>query len=128
MKMKKIMLFASVIAAASLFVGCVSVEAVQNPNLNGEKISNSGTPVAHINAQNWGIYLFTIPLLTGSTEAPGNIAVLQDTVNVESMLPVLTKKSKDLKASQTLNIASQYSESGLIFYSRSINMSANAVR
>jgi len=122
------MLIASVCAAALLFAGCVSVEAVQAPNLSGERISNAGTPVAHINVQNWGIYLFSIPLLTGSTDSPGSIAVLKDTVNVQSVLPILTKKSKDLKASQTLNIASQYSTTGFIFYSDTINMSGNAVR
>ena len=120
--MKKIMFLLSVAAVGLLFAGCASVEAVQNPNLNGENISLSGTPVAHLNAQNW------IPLLTGSTDAVGSIAVLQDTVNVDSMIPVITAKSKELKASQTLDLASQYSVGGFIFYSRSINISANAVK
>ena len=122
--MKKIMFLLSVAAVGLLFAGCASVEAVQNPNLNGENISLSGTPVAHLNAQNWGIYLFS----TGSTDAVGSIAVLQDTVNVDSMIPVITAKSKELKASQTLDLASQYSVGGFIFYSRSINISANAVK
>lgn len=43
-------------------------------------------------------------------------------------MPVLTAKSKALGASKTLNLASQYSESGLIFYTRSINISGNAVK
>ena len=126
--MKKIALFLSVAAVALLFAGCASVEAVQNPNLNGQRVSLSGTPVAHLNAQNWGIYLFTIPLLTGSTTSPGNIAVLEDTVNVESMIPMVTAKSRELKASRTLDLASQYSVGGFIFYTRSINVSANAVK
>ena len=50
------------------------------------------------------------------------------TVNVPSLMPVLTAKSKALGASKTLNLASQYSESGLIFYTRSINISGNAVK
>ena len=126
--MKKIALFLSVAAVALLFAGCASVEAVQNPNLNGQRVSLSGTPVAHLNAQNWGIYLFTIPLLTGSITSPGNIAVLEDTVNVESMIPMVTAKSNELKASRTLDLASQYSVGGFIFYTRSINVSANAVK
>lgn len=126
--MKKIALFLSVAAVGLLFAGCASVEAVQNPNLNGQRVSLSGTPVAHLNAQNWGIYLFSIPLLTGSTTSPGNIAVLEDTVNVESMIPVITAKSRELKATKTLDLASQYSVGGFIFYTRSINVSANAVK
>ena len=107
---------------------CASVEVVKDPNLNGQAIANSGRTIAHLDAQNWGIYLFTIPLLTGSTENPGSIDVLKDTVNVPSLMPVLTAKSKALGASKTLNLASQYSESGLIFYTRSINISGNAVK
>ena len=126
--MKKIALFLSVVAVGLLFAGCASVEVVQNPNLNGQRVSLSGTPVAHLNAQNWGIYLFSIPLFTGSTTSPGNIAVLEDTVNVESMVPVITAKSRELKASRTLDLASQYSVGGFIFYTRSINLSANAVK
>ena len=123
--MKKIMLLLSIAAVGLFMSACASVEVVKDPNLNGQAIANSGRT---IDAQNWGIYLFTIPLLTGSTENPGSIDVLKDTVNVPSLMPVLTAKSKALGASKTLNLASQYSESGLIFYTRSINISGNAVK
>ncbi|MGN0869596.1 MAG: hypothetical protein ACI4UV_00285 [Victivallales bacterium] len=126
--MKKIMLLLSIAAVGLFMSACASVEVVKDPNLNGQAIANSGKTIAHLDAQNWGIYLFTIPLLTGSTENPGSIDVLKDTVNVPSLMPVLTAKSKALGASKTLNLASQYSESGLIFYTRSINISGNAVK
>lgn len=126
--MKKIMLLLSIAAVGLFMSACASVEVVKDPNLNGQAIANSGRTIAHLDAQNWGIYLFTIPLLTGSTENPGSIDVLKDTVNVPSLMPVLTVKSKALGASKTLNLASQYSESGLIFYTRSINISGNAVK
>ena len=126
--MKKIMLLLSIAAVGLFMSACASVEVVKDPNLNGQAIANSGRTIAHLDAQNWGIYLFTIPLLTGSTENPGSIDVLKDTVNVPSLMPVLTTKSKALGASKTLNLASQYSESGLIFYTRSINISGNAVK
>ena len=126
--MKKIMLLLSIAAVGLFMSACASVEVVKDPNLNGQAIANSGRTIAHLDAQNWGIFLFTIPLLTGSTENPGSIDVLKDTVNVPSLLPVLTAKSKALGASKTLNLASQYSESGLIFYTRSINISGNAVK
>ena len=126
--MKKIMLLLAIAAVGLFMSACASVEVVKDPNLNGQAIANSGRTIAHLDAQNWGIYLFTIPLLTGSTENPGSIDVLKDTVNVPSLMPVLTAKSKALGASKTLNLASQYSESGLIFYTRSINISGNAVK
>jgi len=126
--MKKIVFLLSIAVAGLMFAGCADIEVVGNKDLNGESISTSGTPVAHINAQNWGLYLFSIPLLTGSTDAIGNIAVCKDTVNAESMVPIVTQKSKQLRATQTLDMASQYSVGGFIFYIRSINVSANAVR
>lgn len=126
--MKTILLFASIFAAALLFCGCASVEVVKDQNLSGQKIANSGRTLAHIDAQNWGIYLFTIPLLTGSTASQGTIAVLQDTVTVDSLMPLLTRESKKLGATKVLNLASQYQESGLIFYTRQINISGNAVK
>ena len=126
--MKKIMLFASALAAGLLLSACASVEIVKDKNLSGQKIANSGTTLAHVDAQNWGIYLFTIPLLTGSTANPGSIDVLKDTVAVGSLMPVLTAETKKLGATKVLNIASQYKVGGFIFYTRQINISGNAVR
>ncbi|MEI3038496.1 MAG: hypothetical protein V8T90_05430 [Victivallales bacterium] len=126
--MKKIMLFASALAAGLLLSACASVEIVKDKNLSGQKIANSGTTLAHVDAQNWGIYLFTIPLLTGSTANPGSIDVLKDTVTVGSLMPVLTAETKKLGATKVLNLASQYKVGGFIFYTRQINISGNAVR
>ena len=112
--MKKIMLFASALAAGLLLSACASVEIVKDKNLSGQKIANSGTTLAHVDAQNWGIYLFTIPLLTGSTANPGSIDVLKDTVTVGSLMPVLTAETKKLGATKVLNLASQYKVGGCI--------------
>ncbi len=126
--MKKIMLFASALAAGLLLSACASVEIVKDKNLSGQKIANSGTTLAHVDAQNWGIYLFTIPLLTGSTANPGSIDVLKDTVTVGSLMPVLTAETKKLGATKVLNLASQFKVGGFIFYTRQINISGNAVQ
>ena len=126
--MKKIMLFASALAAGLLLSACASVEIVKDKNLSGQKIANSGTTLAHVDAQNWGIYLFTIPLLTGSTANPGSIDVLKDTVTVVSLMPVLTAETKKLGATKVLNLASQFKVGGFIFYTRQINISGNAVQ
>lgn len=126
--MKKMILSLSLVAAAVLFAGCVSVETVKGADLNKQSISNTGTTVAHVNVQNWGIYLFTIPLFAGSTSSVGDIAVLKDTVNAQSVVPVLTAESKKLGGGSVYDVASQYSEFGFIFVSRSINVSGNVVR
>lgn len=124
---KTIALFFSA-TAILILAGCVSVETVPPGNLNSQKISATETPLAHLNVQNWGLYLFSIPLFTGSTTSVGSIDVFKDTVNLESVFPVVIDQSKALGAKKTLDIASQYSESGFIFYSRSINVSANSVK
>lgn len=126
--MKKIMLLLSIAAVGLFMSACASVEVVKDPNLNGQAIANSGRTIAHLDAQNWGIYLFTIPLLTGSTANPGSIDVLKDTVTVGSLMPVLTAETKKLGATKVLNLASQYKVGGFIFYTRQINISGNAVR
>lgn len=125
---KTIALFLAIFAAALVFTGCVSVDTVPAADLSNQAISNQGQAVAHINVQNWGLYLFSIPLISGDAEKVGSMAFLKDTVNVESVLPVVTAKSQELKATKTLDLASQYDVAGLIFYFRSINMSANAVK
>ena len=126
--MKKMILWAACLAAGLLFTGCASTKLVKDPDLNQQPIATTGTTVAHVNSQNWGVYLFTLPLFTGSTEAPGSIAVLKDTVNVPSVVPMMTKEAKSAGAAKMLNMTSQYSECGLIFYVRNVNISANAVR
>ena len=126
--MKKMILSLSLAVAAVLFAGCVSVETVKGADLNQQAISNSGTAVAHVNVQNWGVYLFTIPQFSGCTDAVGSIAVLKDTVNPQAVVPVVTAEAKKLGGSKVLDMASQYSEYGFIFVSRSINVSGNVVR
>ena len=113
--MKKMILSLSLAAAAVLFAGCVSVETVKGADLNKQSIANTGTTVAHVNVQNWGIYLFTIPLFAGSTSSVGDIAVLKDTVNAQAVVPVLTAEAKKLGGKAVYDVASQYSEFGFIF-------------
>ena len=126
--MKKMILSLSLAAAAVLFAGCVGIETVKGADLNKQSISNSGTTVAHVNVQNWGIYLFTIPLLSGDTNSVGSIAVLKDTVNPEAVVPVVTNEAKKLGGKKVYDMASQYSEYGVIFVTRSINVSGNVVK
>ena len=126
--MKKMILSLSLAVAAVLFAGCVSVETVKGADLNKQSIANSGKTIAHVNVQNWGIYLFSIPLLSGDTSSIGSIAVLKDTVNAEAVAPVVTAEAAKLGGKKVLDMASQYNEFGVIFVNRSINVSGNVVR
>ncbi len=128
--MRKIALFVALIAATVLFAGCMSFEKSTPAQLNGEKLSNSGTTIAHVRAENWGLYLFMIPLITGSSENPGTMAFLQDTVTVKDVVSHLTKevKGKEIGATQALDMSSQTSVWGWMFHFRSVAVSANAVK
>lgn len=130
--MRKFSIFAAAAVALSLFAGCASldVQSSKQNGLNGEQLSTSGDAVAHIEATNWGLYLFMIPLLTGSTEKPGelDIQVVKDTVNAESVTKMLTKKSKELGGKKVLNMTSYHNANGWMFYIREYQMSANVVK
>lgn len=126
--MRKLMLLVATVATAAVFCGCASVTVTPAEELNGEKISRSGAPIAHLQADNWGIYLFMIPLLTGDTENPGKIAVFQDTVTVKDTVKMLTAKSKELKAKGTYTMVTRHSTNPWFFGIKEIQISANAAK
>lgn len=120
----------SAVAAVSLaFVaGCASTQVADD--LNGQKLTlDPVKDVAHVYARSWGFYCLWIPLITGDTEKPGSTAWFTDTVNVKSVTKMLTAKSKDLKATNTVDIKSN--TSGLwimpVFFINEVEVSGNAV-
>ncbi len=125
---QKIAFFVALMAAVVVFTGCASIQKTEPAQLNGEKLSASGTPVAHLNAENWGIYFFMIPLITGSTDDPGSMEFLTDTVTVKNTANYLTREAKAMKATHTLDMTSQINVWGWWFYVRSVQVSANAIR
>jgi len=120
---------------ASLFVvsGCASVQIAPRESLNNQKLTSGPEQnIAHINAQNWGLYCFSIPLLTGDTEKKDTIAVMKDTVNVKSVADLATRKSRELGATKSLDMVSSTNSVWImplfvIFY-RSVEVSTNAVQ
>lgn len=132
--MKKLMI--NVLAAGvaiALLSGCASVQTAKN--LNGQKIDASGSPVTHINAKNSGYYLLWIPLIAGQTEAGsvGKIGFGKNTVNVESMVDVVTRESKTLGGTKTLDLNSNVSSMPMLpipflFNIKSVQVSGNSVK
>ena len=131
--MKKCLLVA-LTAAAVMFAGCASMEVTQDPNLNGQKLAAAGTTVAHITADNWGLYFLWIPLITGGTDNPGTIVFSQDTVNSNSVISMVTKKSKELGGTASQDLWSVKNSMMLpfpipfLFYLKSVNVSANVIK
>jgi hypothetical protein len=118
---------AAVLAAAAL-AGCSSIDT--GTSLNGEKLTlPESTNVAHLNGYTWGIYFFGLPLFAGSTSHPGTCAIFKDTVQVDNITHMITKKAKDLGATKLVDLESRRDSTWLILFSiKSIEASGNAVK
>ena len=81
--MKKLLsvVFAAVVVVVS---GCASVQVTELADLSGMKLTQAEEPVAHINAQNWGFYFLSVPLITGSAENPGKIAFFSEAFQIRN--------------------------------------------
>lgn len=129
---KKLMLLLVMAGAAALFAGCSSLQS--SNAFNGQKITATGTGVAHVSGYASGFYLLWIPIFTGSTANPGTIAFNEDSCNVTAVTNMITKKSKDLKATRTIDMVSSANSANIpipfpyIFYWRTVTVSGNAVR
>jgi hypothetical protein len=126
--MKKIMLFMSAVLTAVVFCGCASFTAVNGDALSKQDISYSGKTIAHVEAGNWGIYLFHIPLLSGSTDTIGNIVVLQDTVTVANVAQLMTREAKKLGGKEALNTVTTITTDPFLFGIKEVKMSSNIVK
>ena len=129
---KQVMMVLSA-AAAALFLGaCASMQTAED--VGNQKISDSSSDknVAHIYATNWGIYCFSAPVFTGSTEKPGDILFGKDTVNTQSVVKMLAKKSSDMGATKTLNLDTKHNSvwilPAFVLFYREVQVSGNAVK
>ena len=81
------------VAALAALTGCTSLEVTSGEKLNNQKLSQTGTTVAHFTASNSGLYLLSIPLISGSTTNPGSMVFNEDTVNAGQVISMVTKES-----------------------------------
>ncbi len=123
-----------------LSFGCASIQ--KGSSCNGLALTAEGkTNVGHYNASNWGIYLLSIPLLTGDTEkefklseegVTTSIAFMKDTVNVDRVEEMLTRAAKDDGATivedMTSSRKSVWFAPLLVIFIKSVQISANGVK
>ncbi len=122
----------ALVAGMVFMAGCASVDV--GKTFNDQRLTEQRyTPIAHINGDCWGIYFLSfIPLVTGDTTTAGTqLAFLKDTVNVDAVADMVTRKSKELGATHTLNLTSQRVSSWiaplLLFWYKDTQVSGNAV-
>lgn len=129
---KKMMTLMVCAAGLLALTACSSVQI--STTLNDQRLTTGeGASMGHINAEIWGVYLFNIPLVTGSSTKPGNPVFFTDTVKVDSTIAMLTKKSGEFfESSAVIDLASRRSSTWLfpflILWVDSVQASANVIK
>ena len=131
--MFKKMMTAMVCAAGLLALSaCSSVQI--STTLNDQRLTTGeGASMGHINGEIWGVYLFNIPLVSGSSSKPGNPVFFTDTVKVDNTVAMLTKKSSEFfESSAVIDLVSRRSSTWLfpflILWVDSVQASANVIK
>jgi hypothetical protein len=119
------------LAACALLstVGCSNLTVVKD--LHDQRFTSAERPLAHLSARVGGIYLFYyLPLVTGDSEQADGIRFFRNEPDVERVVRMVTRKSKELGATHLTDLYS-WSDSvwgsfSLIFWYRWTSVSANA--
>ena len=116
------------LALASM-VGCSSLNVVKD--LHDQRFTSAEQPVAHLSARVGGIYLFYfLPLVTGDSEKADSIRLFRNEPDVDRVVHMVTRKSKELGATHLTDLYSWsdsvWSAFSLIFWYRWTSVSANA--
>lgn len=125
---KKIAVSMLLAGMALAFTACSSIETATTFNDMKLAANDNDKVIAHMNAEVWGIYFFVLPLFTGNSSREGSCAVFSDTVRVENLVRLMTKKAKkDMGASKLLDLKTDRSSLLLpLFLSvKSVKASAN---
>ena len=130
--MKKMLAILAVSAVAAMMTACSSIESATT--LNNVKITEvpNAACVAHLNGDIWGIYLFNLPLFSGSSKQPGRCAVFTDTVRVDNAVSMLTKKAASEDATTVTDLTSERTSCWipifLVLWYKDVQVSGNAIR
>jgi hypothetical protein len=115
----------------AILSGCSSIDTAAR--LNNQKLTAvDADPIAHLNGDAWGVYLFNLPILTGSTNYPGTCAIFKDSVTVDKTVYMVTRRSRELGASKITDLQSSQSSNMIfplfIFFVREVQVSGNAIK
>ena len=122
--LKKVAMLLCVFGAAAVLTGCSSLQTASNK----QDVVSSGTAVEHIAVATHGLYLFSIPLITGSTDNFGVPTLVTDTVSPQALTAAVTKQAKSAGARTTADLVTDVTSAGFIFYYRSGTASGTAVK
>ena len=115
--------------ALAFTVGCSSLNVIKE--LHDQRFTSEEQPVAHLSARVGGVYLFYfIPLVTGDSEKEDSIRFFRNESEVDRVVHMVTRKSKELGATHLTDLYSWsdsvWSALSLVFWYRWTSVSANA--
>ena len=130
--MKKVLAVLAAVAVTAVMTACSSIEFATT--FNNQKITEAPNAVCveHLNAEIWGIYLFNLPLFSGSSKQPGRCAVFTDTVRVDNAVSILTRKATEDGANTIVDLSSERTSCWLPFFLvlwyNAVQVSGNAIK
>ena len=130
--MKKLACLAACVISAVALSACSSFEI--GSNTNEVKFTTGGAEtLAHVNADIWGVYVFGLPVISGSSVEPGKCVVFSDTVDTGNAVSFLTRNArKKLNASTIVDVQSERTTGWLVptlfFFYRDVQVSGNVLK
>ena len=130
--MKKLACLAVCVLSAIGISACSSFEIATNTN--GVKFTTGeAETLGHVNADIWGVYVFGLPVISGSSVEPGKCVVFSDTVDTSNAISFLTHNAqKKLNASTIVDVTSERTTGWLVptvfFFYRDIQVSGNVLK
>ena len=130
--MKKLALLAACAISAIALSACSSFEIGSNTNEVKFTTAEAET-LAHVNADIWGVYVFGLPVISGSSVEPGKCVVFSDTVDTSNAISFLTHNTqKKLNAKTIIDVQSERTTGWLVptlfFFYRDIQVSGNVLK
>ena len=130
--MKKLACLAVSVLSAIGLSACSSFEIGSNTNDVKFTDGNAET-LAHVNADIWGVYVFGLPLVSGSSVEPGKCVVFSDTVDTSNAVSFLTYNArKKLNATTITDVQTERTTGWLVptvfFFYRDIQVSGNVLK
>jgi len=130
--MKKLASLAACVISAVALSACSSFEIGSNTN-NVKFTTTDAETLAHVNADIWGVYVFGLPVISGSSVEPGKCVVFSDTVDTSNAVSFLTRNvQRKLNATTITDVQTERTTGWLVptvfFFYRDIQVSGNVLK
>ena len=130
--MKKIACLAACVISAIALTACSSFEMATNTN-NVKFTAGDAETLGHVNADIWGVYVFGLPVISGSSVEPGKCVVFSDTVDTANAVSFLTRNvQRKLNATTITDVQTERTTGWLVptvfFFYRDSQVSGNVLK